>query len=174
MEIVVAVILTLAVIVGVIVGVVALVNRSQQRTLIRDNEVIPGRPTRAPRAWAVSHDPEARLHRRLRDAMAALHAAYAFDTGSTVVLRADLEQTALDTDNQLVAVAQLPPAHREELLQTITTTVECIEAAVARYATVTTMPDTAALEADLASVQRQIAVTSELQKMPPPQAEGMF
>ncbi|OBA78708.1 hypothetical protein A9W99_23930 [Mycobacterium sp. 1164966.3] len=168
MEIVVAVILTLAVIAGLAVAVVAVVNANQQRAIARANQLIPGRPTHAPRTWAVSHDPEARLHRRLRDAMSALHAVNALDTGSTLVLRADLEQTALSLDDHLVAVAHLAPDHKDELLQSITTTVESIEAAVARYAAAATSPDTTALEADLAMVQRQLDTVSELQRGLPP------
>src|ERR1700749_3974291 len=99
MDVAVVVILALILIVGLTVTVVAVVGRNQQRALSRNSQLIPGRPTRAPRAWAVSHDPEAKLHRRLRDAMTALHAADSFDTGSTVVLRADLEQTALNLDD---------------------------------------------------------------------------
>ena len=72
MEIVVALIVTLALLAGAAVAIVAIVHRKQQRAITRDNQLMPGRPTRAPRSWAVSHDPEARLHRRLRDAMAAL------------------------------------------------------------------------------------------------------
>ncbi|OBF86379.1 hypothetical protein A5791_21430 [Mycobacterium sp. 852002-51163_SCH5372311] len=168
MEVVMAVILTLAVIAGLAVAVVAVVNANQQRAVARANQLIPGRPTHAPRTWAVSHEPEARLHRRLRDAMSALHAVNALDTGSTLVLRADLEQTALSLDDHLVAVAQLAPDHKDELLQSITTTVESIEAAVARYAAAATMPDTTALEADLATVQRQLDTVSELQRGLPP------
>ena len=80
------------------------------------------------------------------------------------MLRADLEQTALDLDDHLVAVAQLAPNHRGELLATITTTVESIEAAVARYATAATMPDATTLESDLATVQRHLDVTREVQR----------
>lgn len=164
MEIAAGVILMLAVLVGVTVAIVAVLNHRQKRALTAANQLIPGRPTRAPRSWAVSHDPEARLHRRLRDALAALHAVNAIDTGTTVVLRADLEQTALDLDDHLVAVAQLAPRPREELLATITATVESIEAAVARYATATTMPDATTLEADLATVQQHLDVTREVQR----------
>lgn len=164
MEIVVAVILILALLAASAVAVVAVVNHRQQRALTDANQLIPGRPTRAPRSWAVSHDPEARLHRRLRDAMTALYAVNALDDGTTIVLRADLEQTALDVDDHLVAVAQLAPSHRDEMLATITPTVESIEAAVARYAAATTMPDATALEADLATVQRHLDVTREVQR----------
>jgi hypothetical protein len=164
MEIVVALIVTLVLIVGVTAAVVLVVQRKQQRALTRDNQVIPGRLTRAPRSWAVSHDPEARLHRRLRDAMAALEAVSAMDTGSTIALRADLEQTAIQLDDQLVAAAQLTPPQKAELLQAITTTVESVEGAVGRYAAAATTPDTSALEVDVATVQNQLDVTKELQR----------
>jgi hypothetical protein len=168
MAIAVVVLLALALIAGLTVAAVAVVGHYQQRAITRANQLIPGRPTHAPRSWALSHDPEARLHRRLRDAMTALNAANSFDAGSALLLRADLEQTALVLDDHLVAVAQLAPVHKDELLQTITTTVETIESAVARYAAATTAPDTTALEADLATVQRQLDVTTELQKRLPP------
>ncbi|OBK13559.1 hypothetical protein [Mycobacterium asiaticum] len=169
MSIAVVVILVLAAVLGLTVAVVAIVGRSQKRALNRDNQVMPGRATRAPQSWAVSHEPEARLHRRLRDAMAALRGADSVDTGSTIVLRADLEQTVLDLDDHLVAVSQLSTVHKGELLKSITTTVQCIENAVARYAAAATRPDTSALEADLAAVQRQLDVTAELQRRLPPQ-----
>ncbi len=164
MKIVVGVLLTLAVVAGLVVAAVLVLRRNQESTISQANQLIPGRPTRAPREWALSHDPEARLHRRLRDAMTALHAATSIDTGSTIVLRADLEQTALDLDDHLVAVAHLTPGHKDELLASITTTVASIETAVARYAAAATTPDTTALEADLAVVQRQLDVTRELQR----------
>ncbi|GFG67393.1 hypothetical protein MKUB_48830 [Mycobacterium kubicae] len=164
MEIVLGVVLVLAFVVGLTVAVIAMVHHTQQRAITRDNQLIPGRPTRAPRAWARSHDPEARLHRRLRDALRALHAVDALDTGSTVVLRADLEQTAFEVDDHLVAISQLSPVHKGELLGSITATVDAIEAAVARYATAATGPDTSALEADLATVQNQFDITKELQR----------
>ncbi|HTQ21811.1 hypothetical protein [Mycobacterium sp.] len=172
MAILVVVILVLALIVGFAVGVVAIVNHNQQRALSRDSQLVAGRPTRAPRSWAVSHEPEARLHRRLRDAMSALQAANALDTGSTLMLRADLEQTALNLDDHLVAVSQLAPAHKEALLGAITTTVESIEGAVARYTAATTMPDTTALESDLATVHLRLDTVSQLQRGLPPQPAG--
>jgi pyridoxine 5'-phosphate synthase PdxJ len=164
MEVVAVLVLALVVIAGLVVAVVAIVHHNQQRAVTRDNQLIQGYPTRAPRSWAVSHEPEARLHRRLRDAMTALHAANAMDSGSTVSLRAELEQTSIQLDDQLVAVSYLAPAQKGELLQSITTTVESIEAAVGRYAAAATMPNTSALEADVASVQRHLDVTKELQR----------
>jgi hypothetical protein len=161
-------ILTPIVVVGMAAGVVAIVGRRQQRQIARANQLIPGHPTRAPRSWAVAHNPEAVLHRRLRDAMTALRTVESFDTSSAFMLRTDLEQTALDLDDHLVVVAQLQPVQKEEYLQAVTATVESIEAAVAKYAAAATRPDTTALEADLATVQLQLDTTAELQRKLPP------
>jgi hypothetical protein len=163
-----AILTPIVVVVGMAVGVVAIVGRRQQRQIGRANQVIPGHPTRAPRSWAVAHNPEALLHRRLRDAMTALRTVQSFDASSAFVLRTDLEQTALDLDDHLVVVAQLKADHKEEYLQAVTATVESIEGAVAKYAAAATLPDTSALEADLATVQRQLDTTAELQRKLPP------
>ncbi len=151
------------VIAGLTVATVAIVLH-QQHAMDRANQVIPNRLTRAPRSWARSHDPEARLHRRLRDAMTALRAVNSLDTATSMVLRADLEQTALDTDDQLVVASKLPPAHKAELLEMITATVESIEAGVSHYATAATTPNISALEADLAAMRRQIDTAAALQQ----------
>src|ERR1700753_2162249 len=119
-----AAILTPVVILGFAISVVAIVGRRQQRQTARANQLIPGHPTRAPRSWALSHNPEAVLHRRLRDAMTALRAAESFDASPPFVLRARLERTALDLDAHRVVVAQLTAEHKDEYLQSITQTVE--------------------------------------------------
>ena len=164
-------IVALIVIAGLTVATVAIVLH-QQHALDRANRVVPERLTRAPRSWARSHDPEARLHRRLRDAITALRTVNSVDTGTSMVLRADLEQTALDTDDQLVVASKLPPAHKAELLKVITTTVESIEAGVSHYATAATTPNIAALEADLAAMRRQIDAAATLQQQLGPRLTG--
>ena len=102
----------------------------------RSNEVVPGVPTSAPTSWLGSHDPEARLHRRLVDAMKALRVNQAFDqNGALLDLRVELEQQAVAVDAELVATAALPMALREEPLQVLAGAVETIEHAVAGLAT---------------------------------------
>ncbi len=54
-----------------IVGVAAYVALRNAQDFSDANEVVPGVPTSAPKAWAGAHTPEARLHRRLRDAVMA-------------------------------------------------------------------------------------------------------
>ena len=102
------------------VGAYALASRSK-KDFADANQVIPGRPTRAPASWAGSHDPEAVLHRRLRDAMAALRANQRFDDdGALLDVRVELEAQALVLDDELVSVAALPQAHRHDPLARVT------------------------------------------------------
>jgi len=116
----------------VVAGVIALRNKS---SFERDSRLAPGLSTSAPAAWAGSHDPEARLHRRLRDAIAALSANQAFDDdGNLIDLRVELEHQAVALDEQLVATAALPLHVRREPLERITGGVVAIEQAVADLA----------------------------------------
>lgn len=115
-----------------VAGVIALRNKS---SFERDSRLAPGLSTSAPAAWAGSHDPEARLHRRLRDAIAALSVNQAFDDdGNLLDLRVELELQAVALDEQLVATAALPLHVRREPLERITRAVETIEHAVADLA----------------------------------------
>lgn len=101
----------------------------------QSNQVVPGTPTAAPTSWLGSHDPEARLHRRLIDAVRALNANQQFDTfGTYLDLRVELEQQAVVIDNELVAVAALPVGQRQEPLAKLTGAVESIEVAVGELA----------------------------------------
>jgi hypothetical protein len=95
------------------------------------NEVIPGVPTKAPKAWAGAHSPEARLHRRLRDAMTALRANRALDEPALVPVRESLEREALAIDDQLVAAAALPKTVRDGPIQRVADAVDAIEQVVA-------------------------------------------
>jgi hypothetical protein len=124
----------LVIVLGGAVGAVVLAARARQQYRA-SNQVVPGRPTLAPASWAGSHDPEAVLHRRLRDAMAALRANQVFDhDGALLDVRVELEEQALALDEQLVAVAALPRLHRAEPLARVTEAVSTIEKAVADLA----------------------------------------
>ncbi len=101
----------------------------------REVELIPGMPTNAPASWAGSHDPEARMHRRLRDALAALRANRDFDNdGALLPLRVDLEMQARALDDQLVATAALPAHLRREPMDRLEAAVRGIEQGVADVA----------------------------------------
>lgn len=115
-----------------VAAVIALRNKS---AFERSNDLIPGVRSAAPAAWAGSHDPEARLHRRLRQALDALRANQAFDhDGHLLDLRVELEQQAVEVDEQLVATAALPVHLRSDPLERLTAAVASIEQAVADLA----------------------------------------
>ena len=153
--------ITVLAVVVAAVSAVVLINHRQQRRITRANQVSAGRPTLAPPSWALSHDPEARLHRRLRDAVAALATVSTVETGTSLILRVDLEQGAADLDDHLVAISRLPPADRAARLQTAAAAVECIEAGVAHYVAAA-LPAPAAPQAELGAAQRQLDAAGDL------------
>lgn len=157
------ILLALLVLVGGVVAIVMVIARHQKQSIAYDNQVVPGIPSNAPASWAGSHDPEARLHRRLRDAIRALYGVNAYDTASSVNLRAGLEQSAMAVDSHLIAIATLPQSHRDQALPDATAAVEAVEAGVAQYVSAMTKPDPVAFEAGLQGVQTSIdAITQNL------------
>lgn len=94
------------------------------------NEIIPGVPTRAPKQWAGAHSTEARLHRRLRDAMSALRESHGVDAAELADVMAALEREALAIDDHLITVAALPARTRVAPLEACATAVQAVEDAV--------------------------------------------
>jgi len=109
---VVLVALLLAGLVSVLVVVLALWLGA--RTLNRRNRVSPSAPSPAPASWLGAPGAPARLHRRLRSAVAVARAASATAPSAPRLaeLSADLEQQAIVLDSHLVIVARLPPKER--------------------------------------------------------------
>jgi hypothetical protein len=105
--------------------------RTQKRKFAEANVVVPGTDTKAPAEWAGAHTPEARLHRRLRDAVAAVRANPAMEDAFRMDARVSLEQQALAVDERLIAVAALPERVRDEPLASVSAAVDAVEAAVA-------------------------------------------
>ena len=106
--------------------------RNQKRSYAEANVVVPGTATTAPAEWAGAHTPEARLHRRLRDAVAAVKANPAMEDAFMMDARVSLEQQALAVDERLIAVAALPEGVRAAPLASVSAAVDSVEAAVAR------------------------------------------
>lgn len=143
----------------------------------RSNELIPGVPTNAPASWAGSHDPEARLHRRLRDALAALRANQAFDDdGDMLDLRVELEHQAQTLDQQLISTAALPKNLRAEPLQRLTAAVVSIEQAVTDLATSSVAETGARLTRALDDVRARTGLVAQaraaLDDLPDPEPIG--
>ena len=126
------------------------------------NQLVPGRPSAAPASWAGSHDPAARLHRRLRDALAALRANQAFDDdGSLLDLRVELEHQAEVIDERLVAADSLAPGVRERPLEDLAGDVALLEQAVADLVTLSASAGRPALEEVVARVTERVRLVGE-------------
>lgn len=130
------VVIVLALLVVSAVVAATVVVRTNKRKFEEANEVVPGAATTAPASWAGAHSPEARLHRRLRDAVDALRANPAMEDAYMMDARVALEQQALAVDQRLIAVAALPERVRSEPLASVGAAVDALEAAVAAVVTV--------------------------------------
>jgi hypothetical protein len=131
--------------------------RSQKRKYGEANLVVPGTATRAPAEWAGAHSPEARLHRRLRDAVAALRANPATEDAWRMDARLSLEQQALVVDERLIAVAALPDRVRGEPLAAVSAAVDAVEAAVASYVAGPAASEPSGLDRAIAEVESRVA-----------------
>src|SRR4051812_22651217 len=99
------------------------------RNLRRANRVSPRMPTTGPVTWLLLPDRPARLHRRLRRAVAMVRAAAQLDAGAgpgrritpsaVAELGADLEQRACVIDAQLVVAARATGAGRRRMVQSL-------------------------------------------------------
>ncbi len=107
--------------VGLAVGAGAISKNNKER-----NEVVPGVTSEAPANWAGSHEPEAKLHRRLRDAIAGIRSIAGNDPSMSDTI-SSLQEDALDIDHQLVAASLLAPRFKEQALNDLAEAVEQLE-----------------------------------------------
>lgn len=79
------------------------------RALRKRNQVVPGTPTAAPTAWMASPKAGARLHRRLRTAVAVARssAAAAQANPQLIELSAELEREAIALDGHVVVASRI-------------------------------------------------------------------
>ena len=134
------IVVVLLMIVAAVVAATVVV-RSGNRNYAKANEVVPGTASRAPAEWAGAHSPEARLHRRLRDAVEALRANPAMEDAWMLDARVSLEQHALAVDERLIAGAALPARVRAEPMVGVAAAVDAVEVAVASLASPGPEPD---------------------------------
>jgi len=151
-------------------GLGAVVRRQRRRRLVL-NAVVPGVVTGAPPSWAGSHDPEARLHRRLRDTVAAFRADPRVRSADLQEVRLAVEREAMAIDERLVAVAALPAPRRQAPVTALTTAVENLEQAVAQI--VSWSPSTGVdLQSAVGAATERLAliaeIHAELSPFPPP------
>lgn len=126
--------LALATIVGVAAVAAVVVGASAvSRNRRRRNRVVPEVDTGAPPEWAGAHTPEARLHRRLRDAVVAARAV-ADPDGALIQARVEVEHSAVAVDRHLVALAALTERERAGRMPQVEAAVASVEEAAAKLA----------------------------------------
>ena len=102
------------------------------RKQVRDyQQVVPGVGPKAPQEWVGGHAPEAKLHRRIRDAVKAAHA----QPGVAHTSLAGLDAAAVALDERLIGAAALPASHRAAAVAEFEPLVARLEGSVASLAT---------------------------------------
>jgi hypothetical protein len=109
------------------------------------NEVVPGVKSAAPASWAGAHSAEAKLHRRLGDAVrAARNNPRLVELGLSAQTK-QIESEALAIDERIVAAAGLPVSHRADAVTALEPRVVALEDAVSTLITSTTVGQSKAL-----------------------------
>jgi hypothetical protein len=97
-----------------------------KRNARRSQEIVPGVASEAPLDWVGSHTPEAKMHRRLGEAMSGLRAAT--DNDGLITANVDVvEREALKIEQQLVAASHLAPRLKGPAIDELGTAVDQIE-----------------------------------------------
>lgn len=115
-----------------VVYIVALSRRSKAQ-LAAGIAVPPGMPEGAPKEWAGSHSPEAKMHRRLA-ALARSLAALPLGDAASIERKVGIEGRIQELDRRLIALAQAPDAARKEAVTALEPEVAAAEAEVGRLA----------------------------------------
>jgi hypothetical protein len=115
--------------------------------MARSNRVSPAVRSAAPMRWLWSYNRGARLHRRLRAAVALIHLAPSrrvsrLPSLSVDELRRDLEHQAVVLDQHLVVAVHHPRSHRRSLLVTLETQVTEVERLAVRLSSMSRPDDT--------------------------------
>lgn len=113
------------------VGLAAAAVASMLYSLRKRNRLAAKVKTPAPTTWLVSPRSSARMHRRLRNALASARIAYAPAVGEAHPqlpdLAMSLEREAIITDQLLVAASTTPRSHRRQSLRPLQVQVTEIE-----------------------------------------------
>lgn len=174
--------------VGVMVAFAVMLAVRSKQEFAEQNQVVPGQPSPAPASWAGAHSREARLHRRLGEAVRGARQNPRFvELGLAPQLRA-IEAEAMAIDERLVAAAALPTAHRDASIDPLEKHVVDLEAAIAELVTSISVADSkkqleasvsaadirlqalAEARAEVERIDRQVmGRASDTESQPPPQ-----
>ena len=131
----------LLLVLAVIGGFAIALGMMSRRDFKKQNQVVPGVESPAPSSWAGSHTPEARLHRRLRDTVAAVHTAASATDAPLDTATARIAAEAVALDERLVAAAALPGSHRDAAVDRLEPLVASLEDTVAALVERISTPD---------------------------------
>jgi len=154
-------ILLVAALVGLVGFGAALTVRSK-KDFAEQNEVVPGRPSPAPASWAGSHTREAKLHRRLGDAVRGARENPRFAELGLGAQMTAIENEAVAIDERLVAAANLPKGHRDAAIDPLESSVDALEATIVELVTSVTVADSRAqLDAAVSSADIKLQALAE-------------
>jgi len=119
--------------VGIVVGGVILATSSRRTQ--NQSATIPGVDVPVPQQWALGHDPEARLHRRIGAVVSSLDSTIGKAGVTDLETRAGLMLDATAIDNQLVAIWSLPRNSKPAALAEVEPRVVALEQAAAAMVT---------------------------------------
>lgn len=88
-------------------------------------------PSRAPLSWSGSHVPEARLHRRIRQALRAFEQPAGVLSAAQLDAQVTLTVAAQELDDRLVAIAALPETEKAPAVASATADVADLERRIA-------------------------------------------
>lgn len=118
--------LLVALVIGAAAAVALIGGKAVGRNAQKQNQVVAGTPSNAPAHWFGSHEPEAKLHRRVRDAVAGLNATPSDDPAMAEIV-ASVEREAITLDDQIVAASNLADRLKPDVLASLTSAVEQFE-----------------------------------------------
>ncbi len=148
--------------VGAVVAFGVMLAARSKQEFAEQNQVVPGYKSPAPASWAGAHSREAKLHRRLGDAVKGARANPRFVELGLAPQMTAIEAEALAIDERLVAAAALPAAHREAAIDPLEQHVIDLEAAIAELVTSISVSDSKVqLEAAVSAADIKLQALAE-------------
>jgi hypothetical protein len=148
--------------VGAVVAFTVMLALRSKQEFAQQNEVVPGRPSPAPASWAGAHSREAKLHRRLGDAVKGARQNPRFVELGLAPRMTAIEAEAVAIDERIVAAAALPAAHRESAIDPLEENVAALEGAIAELVTSVSVADSKVqLEAAVSAADIKLRALAE-------------
>lgn len=148
--------------VGAVVAFAVLLAVRSKQEFAEQNQVVPGQPSPAPASWAGAHSREAKLHRRLGEAVRGARQNPRFvELGLGPQMRA-IEAEAMAIDERLVGAAGLAKAHRDAAIDPLEQHVVDLEKAIADLVTSISVADSKVqLEAAVSAADIRLQALAE-------------